>query len=230
MIARVGSVLGQRFGVPLDLVRANPADPSVGAHVRALLQAVVRRLAADEVAVTDREFTVALLLAAGVQAWVTRLRKNFTARRATPPAYRGRGRRPIYGELVRPLARRRGQRDLPATPPDQEIRWTEAGRALRAEQWQNLVLTDAAPGSRTFSVTAICPERSRRTRPTSTRCCWPRRWRWHPRTSAGCTATAGRSNSSRSRPNRCWARPGSSCMPRKPVSGSRSSPCSLGRS
>jgi len=155
VIARVGSVLGQRFGVPLDLVRANPADPSVGAHVRALLQAVVQRLAADEVAVTDREFTVALLLAAGVQAWVTRLRKNFTARRATPPAYRGRGRRPIYGELVRPLARRRGQRDLPATPPDQEIRWTEAGRALRAEQWQNLVLTDAAPGSRTFSVTAI---------------------------------------------------------------------------
>jgi hypothetical protein len=115
---------------------------------------VVARLEADDLAVTDREFTVALLLAAGVQAWVTRLRKNFTARRATPPAYRGRGRRPIYGELVRPLARRRGQRDLPATPPDQESRWTEAGRDLHAAQWHALVLPDAAPGSPTFTVTA----------------------------------------------------------------------------
>lgn len=155
VIARVGSVLGQRFGVPLDLVRAAPADPSVGAHLRALLAAVVKQLEPNDVAVTDREFTVALLVAAGVKTWVTRLRKNFTARRATPPAYRGRGRRPIYGVRVRPLARWRGQRDFPATPPDQETRWTEAGRELRAEQWHDLVLPDAAPGSPPFSVTAI---------------------------------------------------------------------------
>ena len=155
LLARVGSVLGHRFGLPLEVVRADLADPSVSAHLQVLLAAVVARLEADDLAVTDREFTVALLLAAGVQAWVTRLRKNFTARRATPPAYRGRGRRPIYGELVRPLARRRGQRDLPATPPDQESRWTEAGRDLHAAQWHALVLPDAAPGSPTFTVTAI---------------------------------------------------------------------------
>jgi hypothetical protein len=155
LLARVGSVLGQRFGLPLELVRAEPADPSVGAHVQALLAAVVKRLAADEVAVTDREFTVAVLVAAGVKAWVTRLRKNFTARRATPPAYRGRGPRPRRGELVRPLARRYRQRPLAATPPDQVLQWTEAGRHLRAEQWCDLVLIDAAPGSPTFSVTAI---------------------------------------------------------------------------
>jgi len=155
VIARVGSVRGQRFGVPLALVRAAPADPSVGAHLQALLEAVVDRLAADEVAVTDREFTVALLVAAGVKAWVTRLRKNFTARRAHPPAYRGRGPRPRRGKLVRPLARRYGQRALPATAPDQEIHWTEAGRQVRAAQWFDLVLTAAAPGSPTFTVTAI---------------------------------------------------------------------------
>jgi hypothetical protein len=163
VIARVGSVLGQRFGVLLEQVRADPADPSVGAHVQALLQAVVQRLAVDEVAVTDREFTGALLVAAGVQAWVTRLRKNFTARRATPPAYRGRGPRPRRGTLVRPLARRYGQRDLAATPPDQATQWTAAGRDLRAAQWCALVpslrsgqaLTAAAPGSPPFNVTAI---------------------------------------------------------------------------
>jgi hypothetical protein len=136
-------------------VRADLVDPSGRAHIQALLAVVVERLAPDDLAVTDREFTVALLLAAGVKAWVTRLRKNFTARRATPPAYRGRGARPRYGVLVRPLARRYGQRELAATPPDRVIQWTEAGRELRAEQWSNLVLTDAAPGSPTFSVTAI---------------------------------------------------------------------------
>ena len=155
LIARVGSVLGQRFGLPLGLVRADPADPSPAAHQRALLKAVVEQLEADDLAVTDREFTVALLLAAGLTAWVTRLRKNFTARRASPPAYRGRGRRPIRGELVRPLARRYGQRELPATPPDQVTQWTEAGRELRAEQWYDLVVSDAAPGSPTFNVAVI---------------------------------------------------------------------------
>jgi hypothetical protein len=155
IIARVGSVLGQRFGLPLAVVRAELDDPSVGAHLQTLLGAVVKRLAADEVAVTDREFTIALHLGAGVTAWVTRLRKNFTARRATPPAYRGRGARPRYGVLVRPLARRYGPRELAATLPDQETRWAEAGRELRAEQWHALVLTDAAPSSPTFTVTAI---------------------------------------------------------------------------
>jgi hypothetical protein len=135
----------------------------VGAHSQALLAVVVERLEPDDLAVTDREFTVALLVGAGVKAWVTRLRKNFTARRAQPPAYRGRGARPRRGELVRPLARRYGQRALAATPPDQVIHWTEAGRDLRAEQWSDLVpslrsgqaLTAAAPGSATFNVTAI---------------------------------------------------------------------------
>lgn len=155
LIARVGSVAGQRFGLPLSLVRADPDDPSPAAQQRALLKDVVTQLRPDDLAVTDREFTVALLLEAGVQAWVTRLRKNATARRATLPAYRGRGPRPIYGERVRPLARRYGQRELPATPPDQATRWSEGGRELRAEQWHDLVLADAVPGSPTFSVTAI---------------------------------------------------------------------------
>lgn len=86
LIARVGSVAGQRFGLPLSLVRADPEDPSPAAHQRALLKDVVTQLGPDDLAVSDREFTVALLLEAGVKAWVTRLRKNVTARRATLPA------------------------------------------------------------------------------------------------------------------------------------------------
>ena len=159
IIARVGSVGAQRFGLPRGLVRADPDDPSPSAHRRALLTRAVELQASDDVLVTDREFTVGQLQAAGATAWVTRLLKNMTARRAEPPPYPGRGRPAQYGDLVRPLARRRKEREFPATRPDQVTTWTEhasdGDRALRAEHWTELVVPDAAPGSPTFTVVAI---------------------------------------------------------------------------
>ena len=112
-----------------------------------------------DVLVMDREFTVGQVQAAGATVWVTRLLKNVTARRADPPPYGGRARPAKYGDLVRPLARRRNGQEIAATPPDQATHWTEHGsdgdRVLRAEQWTGLVLPDAAPGSPTFTVVAI---------------------------------------------------------------------------
>lgn len=159
IIARVGSVGGQRFGVPLGMVRADLKDPSPSAHLCKLVKRAVAVQKSDDVLVTDREFTVGRLQEAGATAWVTRLLKNMTARRATPPAYAGRGRPPTRGDLVRPLARRRAGREIPATPPDQTTEWTEDGsdgkRVLHAEHWTRLVLPDAAPGSPPFSIVAI---------------------------------------------------------------------------
>ena len=159
IIARIGSVGAQRFGLPRALVRTDSDDPSPSAHRRVLLKRAVQLQAPMDVLVTDREFTVGQLLAAGATVWVTRLVKNVTARLAEPPAYRGRGRPPKYGDLVRPLARRRKGQAIPATPPDQVTTWTEhdsAGdRTLRAERWTGLVLPDAAPGSPTFTIVAI---------------------------------------------------------------------------
>src|SRR4051812_43523608 len=159
IIARVGSVGAQRFGVPRGLVRADPEDPSPSAHRRALLKRAVELLEPTELLVTDREFTVGRVQAAGATVWVTRLLKNVTARRADPPPYGGRGPRPKRGDLVRPLARRRKDREIPATPPDQVTEWTEhssdGDRALRAEQWTGLVVPDATPGSPTFTIMAI---------------------------------------------------------------------------
>src|SRR6266536_2634335 len=159
IIARVGSVGQQRFGLLRGLVRADPQDPSPSAHRRVLLERAVELQAPTDLLVTDREFTVGQLLAARATVWVTRLLKNVTARRADPPPYRGRGARPKRGNLVRPLARRRAGREIAATEPDDVTTWTEhdsAGeRTLRAEQWTGLVLPDAAPGSPTFTIVAI---------------------------------------------------------------------------
>lgn len=155
IIARVGSVAGQRLGLPLGLVRADPADPSPAAHRRRLIAVAAERRAADDVLVGDREFQIADFQAAGVAAWVVRLRKNVIARRATPPPYRGHGRRPTRGVVVRPLPRRRKAQTIPATPPDQVVTWTEDDRLIRAEVWTDLVLPAAAPGSPVFQVVAI---------------------------------------------------------------------------
>jgi hypothetical protein len=159
IIARIGSVAQQRFGLPLGLVRADPDDPSPSAHRRVLLKQAVKLQTSDDILVTDREFTVGQVQAAGATVWVTRLLKNVTARRAAPPPYPGRGRPATYGDLVRPLARRRKERDIPATPPDLVTSWTEPGgdgdRTLRAQQWTGLVLPDAAPGRPTFTIVAI---------------------------------------------------------------------------
>jgi hypothetical protein len=159
IIARVGSVGAQRFGLPLGLVRADPADPSPSAHRRVLLKQAVKLQEPTDVLVLDREFTVGQLQAAGATVWVTRLLKNVTARRGDPPPYRGRGARPKRGEVVRPLARRRGEREIAATRPDTVATWSESTssgeRTLRAETWTGLVLPDAAPGSPPFTIIAI---------------------------------------------------------------------------
>jgi hypothetical protein len=161
IIARVGSAAGQRLGLPLGLVRADPADPSPRAHRRRLVQAAVASLAPDEVLVVDREFGVALLQELRVAAFVARLDTNFTARRASPPPYRGRGRRPTRGVLVRPLPRCRRGHLIAATPPDRVVTWTEGATVVRAEVWTGLVLPATAPGRRPFTVVAIHDPRHR---------------------------------------------------------------------
>jgi hypothetical protein len=63
--------------------------------------------------------------------------------------------------LVRPLARRRKGRLLPATPPDRTETWQEDGVELHAEIWDDVVLSAAAPGAPTFTVVAMHDPRYR---------------------------------------------------------------------
>jgi hypothetical protein len=155
LVARIGSARGQRLGVPLAVVRAPAGDPSPRGHDRALVRQAGAVLTAEDVLVVDRAFGVALLLAEQIPAWIARLPKHFIARRAIPPPYRGRGRPPTRGEIVRPLARRRQGKLLPATAPDTVTTWEEAGRVLRVEQWRALVLSDARAAAPRFTVVAI---------------------------------------------------------------------------
>ena len=157
--ARVGSVGPQRFGIPLVLVRADAADPRAEAHERALVGQAVAALGEQDALVVDGGFGVRLLQEQGARRYVARVAKNFTARRAAPPPYPGRGRPARRGTLARPLARTYRGRVVAATPPDRVVTWQEGEAVVRAEQWDDLVLPDAAPGGRTSRVVALYDSR-----------------------------------------------------------------------
>lgn len=155
IVARVGSVGTQRLGLPLALVRADPADPSSAAHERALVRAAVAAPAADDVLVFDAGFEIRQLQAAGATAYVVRAAKNVTARRAILADYPGRGRPRTRGELIRPLARTYRGRELAATAPDQVVTWQEGDALIRAEQWDGLLLPDVPLDRPTFRIVVI---------------------------------------------------------------------------
>ena len=157
MIARVGSVNGQRVAILTHLLRVDPDDPSEAGLQGAVVRQVAATLTHDEMPVLDAGFKLSQLQAADLPRYVVRLAKNSTGRRNALPTYKGHGRRPEYGDLVRPLARTRNGQFIPATPPDRVAAWTEYGIDFRAEFWDNLVLSDVKvhPDNPPFSVAAI---------------------------------------------------------------------------
>jgi hypothetical protein len=177
IVARTGQAGTQRLGLPVAFVRADPADPSARAHQQALLATAATVCGPRDVVVVDRGFRVRHLQAAGVERYVVRLVKSFTARRATPPPYRGRGRRPTRGMVVRPLARprRRGGGVRAASVPDRVEQWRVGETVVRAEGWDDLVTADAAPGAGRFTVWAIHDPRYREPLLVATRLATPAR-------------------------------------------------------
>jgi len=159
LIARVGAVAERRLAHGVGIVRADPHDPSEQALQRRTLAQAVALSTPTDVIVTDRGFKLAQLHAAGVQQYVARGPQNFTARRAQPAAYRGRGARPKRGDVVRPLPRHYKNRTIPATPPDEVSTWSDGVHTGKAEIWRDLVLPDAARGAPTFDVVVVYDER-----------------------------------------------------------------------
>jgi hypothetical protein len=163
IIARVGSLNGQRVAVMRDLVRVDPDDPTEAKLQIRVVARAAETLAEDEILVFDAGFKIPELQAAGVERYEVRLAKNFTARRNVLLSLKRRGRRPEYGEIVRPLARTWKGKRIPSTPPDREETWTRNGIQFRAAFWDNLVLpaVKVHPDNPTFNVVAVYDPRYR---------------------------------------------------------------------
>jgi hypothetical protein len=157
VIGEVGQIGGQRLACPLAFERVHPKDPSESRLWQELLCWARRHLAAEDVAVMDAGVKLADVQAAGLERYLLRLATNFTARRNRPLAYRGKGRKPVYGERIRPLERSYKGKTIAASAPDRVETWTEKGVAMRAEIWENLILPGVfpSPQAKTFRVYAI---------------------------------------------------------------------------
>jgi hypothetical protein len=157
VIGEVGEIGGQRLACPLAFERVPPKDPSESRLWQDLLRWAQRHLADEDIAVMDAGVKLADVQAAGLEHYLLRLANNFTARRNRPLPYGGKGRKPVYGEKIRPLERSYKGKTIAASAPDQVETWVEDGVELQAAIWDELILPGIIPGpqAKTFRVYAI---------------------------------------------------------------------------
>lgn len=147
----VGELNGQRIALPRAFERVHPKDTSEKRLWQETLKNIKKNLLDDEIAVVDAGLKIGTLQVAEIKQYVIRLAINFTARRNFLPEHH-KGRKPKYGELVRPLPRKHNGKILPATAPDETYTWVEHKCELRAEIWRDLVLNKIAPNKKNETV------------------------------------------------------------------------------
>jgi hypothetical protein len=104
-----------------------------------LLKTVAASARPDEITVVDAGFNLSDLHEAEIKQFVVRMAINCTVRYNELPEYKGRGRWPEYGQLVRPLARTRLDQTIEATPCEESGSFDYDGRTVEHEAWHNLV-------------------------------------------------------------------------------------------
>ena len=142
LIADVGQVGEHRLPLIRTIVRGHDVAESEMSLKERTVAKAAGLLKENEVLLHDGGLSIAQLQAAGAARFIVRLGTNCTARRPYLPAYKGTGRRPTRGILVRPLTRKWRDRVLPATPPDVTITFDFEERAITAYGWHELMRSD----------------------------------------------------------------------------------------
>lgn len=142
LIARVGQIDGQRLPLIQKIVRCTKPDDSEETLKTKVLHAAAASLSTEDVLVHDAGVSIADVQALAETNYVIRLASNCTARRPSLPAYKGKGRRPEKGELLRPLARTWQDRLLPATDPDVTASFRQADRIIKVRGWREVMRAD----------------------------------------------------------------------------------------
>jgi hypothetical protein len=142
LIADVGQVGEQRLPLIRAIVRGHEAAASEMTLKERTVAKAAGLLQENEVLLHDGGVSIAQLQAAKAARYVVRLGRNCTARRPYLPAYKGRGRPPTRGSLVRPLARKWKERLLPATGADVTITFEFEQRSVTAYGWHELMRAD----------------------------------------------------------------------------------------
>ncbi|NJN54943.1 MAG: hypothetical protein HC804_09420 [Anaerolineae bacterium] len=154
LIVEVGSIANQRFALPRKILRGKNEIGSEKQLKTTTLTWLAEHLKEDEIAVLDAGFPIRELQTAEVERFVVRQASNCTARRNILPSYKGRGAKPKYGKLIRPLARSHKANSLTASVPDETSNFKLDGRIIQVHSWHDLVRSDQKPSQQqqTFSL------------------------------------------------------------------------------
>lgn len=154
LIVDVGSIGEQRVPLIRAIVRGETAADSENALQQRTLRKVASLLKEDEVSVHDAGVCLGEIHEAGIPRYLVRQRSNVTARRNELLPYCGRGRRPKFGEIVRPLPRQRKGRTIAASPADCSETFDYKGRLIKVKAWHDLVRNNqhVSAANKTFSV------------------------------------------------------------------------------
>jgi hypothetical protein len=139
LVAEVGEVDGHRLPLLRKIIRAHSQDMSQNKLKETVLTFLAHNLTDKEIAVHDAGAHISDMQGAGVARYVLRLAQNCTARRNYLPPYQS-GRPREYGQLVRPLPRKRKGKTIAATQPDLATSFVYQGRTIEAQGWGDLVL------------------------------------------------------------------------------------------
>ena len=148
-----GEVKGKQTPLLRRIVRCEPQVEKVTFRMQLLCEAK-KRLLPEHVMVIDAEFEVSEMQSAGIERFVVRMACSSTTRRNQLPMYKRVGRKAQYGELVRPLERKRKDKKIAASQPDVESHFVHEGRKVVVHAWPQLVLpqTCVATDALTFSI------------------------------------------------------------------------------
>ena len=139
IIADVGSVENQRIAIPRKLIRSKNEQGSEKKLQLNMLKWISEHQGTDEVFIFDAGFKLASLHQAKLKNFIVRQAANCTFRRNYLSEYKGKGARPKYGELIRPLARSYKGQSIAASPFDKEGSFECEGRTIKFHSWQGLV-------------------------------------------------------------------------------------------
>jgi hypothetical protein len=154
VITQIGEIDGQRLPLLKRIIRANPSGDGETELKATILRQVPLYLDEQEVFVHDAGVSIADVQDAGIPRFVIRLAVNCTGRRNHLPPKKKRGRPAEYGQLIRPLPRKRGDNHIPATAPDMTTNFQFQGRTIEVQSWTGLVRTGQKVSARnkTFTV------------------------------------------------------------------------------
>lgn len=144
MIASVGEINGQRIALLKNVALADLEVNDSSGHKKRLYKQVATELAEDEIAVFDAGFKLVEAMEANIRHCLIRLSKNITFGKTAgriPERTSAKGPEPTQykAEIVRPLARKHGDKTLQATEADEIYTIIdESGHEIEVHVWPKL--------------------------------------------------------------------------------------------